>query len=117
MFAAALPAVQSKALLVIHTLVHGATIRLNEPLANDHAFARTKALSGARAIVDILVKTDVPKVGVIDPVLAVSRISRIRSGNNSTHDFGTAALDLRVSRAYCRGGTPARPRRPNAGYY
>lgn len=87
MFAAALPAVQSKALLVIHTLVHGATIRLNEPLANDHAFARTKALSGARAIVDILVKTDIPKVGVIDPVLAVSRISRIHSGNISTHDF------------------------------
>ncbi|KAF7348788.1 Zn(2)-C6 fungal-type domain-containing protein [Mycena venus] len=69
-FAAALPPVQSKAMLVIHTLAHGATIKLHEPLANDHAFARNKALTAARAIVDILVKTDVPKVGVIDPVLA-----------------------------------------------
>ncbi|KAJ7258415.1 hypothetical protein B0H12DRAFT_443877 [Mycena haematopus] len=70
LFVSALPPVQSKAMLVIHTLAHGATIRLHEPLTNNHGFARTKALSAARAIVDILVKTDVPKVGVIDPVLA-----------------------------------------------
>ncbi|KAJ6450383.1 Zn(2)-Cys(6) binuclear cluster domain-containing protein [Mycena sanguinolenta] len=69
-FVAALGPVQSKAMLVVHTLAHGATIRLHEPLANNHGFARTKALSAARAIVEILVKTDVPKVGVIDPVLA-----------------------------------------------
>ncbi|KAJ6538130.1 hypothetical protein B0H19DRAFT_1038373 [Mycena capillaripes] len=69
-FATTLPPVQSKPMLFIHTLTHGATIRLHEPLANDHAFARTKVLSAARAIVDILVKTDIPKVGVIDPVLA-----------------------------------------------
>ncbi|KAJ7805856.1 hypothetical protein B0H14DRAFT_3484631 [Mycena olivaceomarginata] len=48
----------------IHTIAHGATIKLHEPLTNDHVFARTKALSAVRAIVDILVKTDVPKVGV-----------------------------------------------------
>ncbi|KAJ7752593.1 Zn(2)-Cys(6) binuclear cluster domain-containing protein [Mycena metata] len=69
-FIAALPPVQSKDMLMIHTLAHGATIRLHEPLLKDHAFARTKALTAARGIVEILMKTDVPKVGVIDPVLA-----------------------------------------------
>ncbi|KAF8217417.1 hypothetical protein K438DRAFT_1746733 [Mycena galopus ATCC 62051] len=69
-FITALPPVQSKVALVVHTLSHGATIRLHEPLANHHTSARTKVLSAARAIVDILVKTDIPKVGVIDPVLA-----------------------------------------------
>ncbi|KAJ7679514.1 hypothetical protein DFH06DRAFT_1415732 [Mycena polygramma] len=69
-FAVALPPVQSKDMLVIHTIVHGANIRLHEPLVNDHLCARSNVLSAARAIVDILVKTDVPKLGVIDPVLA-----------------------------------------------
>ncbi|KAJ6476512.1 hypothetical protein C8R47DRAFT_1199035 [Mycena vitilis] len=69
-FAAALPPVQSKDMLVIHTIVHGANIRLHEPLVNDHLCARSSVLSAARAIVDILVKTDIPKLGVIDPVLA-----------------------------------------------
>ncbi|KAJ7155685.1 Zn(2)-Cys(6) binuclear cluster domain-containing protein [Mycena filopes] len=68
-FVGALPPVQSKHLLLVHTLAHAATIRLHEPLANEHGFARTKALAAARAIVDILMKTDVPKVGAIDPVL------------------------------------------------
>ncbi|KAJ7302798.1 hypothetical protein DFH08DRAFT_722621, partial [Mycena albidolilacea] len=69
-FAAALPPVQSKILLIVHTLAHGATIRLHEPLANNHSFARTKALSAACAISNILLKTDIPKVGVIDPVIS-----------------------------------------------
>ncbi|KAJ6482280.1 hypothetical protein C8R47DRAFT_1217936 [Mycena vitilis] len=69
-FAAALPPVQSKNMLVVHTIVHGANIRLHEPLANDHLCARSNVLSAARAIVDILVKTDIPKLGAIDPVLA-----------------------------------------------
>ncbi|KAJ6565890.1 hypothetical protein DFH09DRAFT_1363659 [Mycena vulgaris] len=69
-FTAALPAIQSKALLVVHTLAHCASIQLHNPLIKDHASARAKALASARAVVDILVKTDIPKVGLVDPVLA-----------------------------------------------
>ncbi|KAJ7754358.1 hypothetical protein DFH07DRAFT_941049 [Mycena maculata] len=69
-FVAALPTVQSKTMLVVHTLAHAATVQVHNPLAKEHAFARTKAVSAARSIVDILVKTDIPKVGLIDPVLA-----------------------------------------------
>ncbi|KAJ7106856.1 hypothetical protein C8R43DRAFT_206914 [Mycena crocata] len=74
-FAAGLPAIQSKAMLVIHTLVHVAAIQLHNPLVKDHPFARTKALSAARSVVNSLAKMDVPNVGLIDPILAVRFIS------------------------------------------
>ncbi|KAJ7082763.1 hypothetical protein C8R44DRAFT_894678 [Mycena epipterygia] len=69
-FITALPAIQSKSMLVVHTLAHVATIQLYKPLAKDHSFARRKALAAARSVVDILKNTDVPKIGLIDPVLA-----------------------------------------------
>ncbi|KAJ6582571.1 hypothetical protein DFH09DRAFT_1439378, partial [Mycena vulgaris] len=71
-FTTALPAIQSKALMVVHTLAHVASIQLHKPLVKEHGFARSKALASARSVVNILVKTDIPKVGLIDPVLAVS---------------------------------------------
>jgi hypothetical protein len=66
-----LPAIRSKRLLVVHTLCHGAMIQLHRPLARERVVSRAKQLAAARAIVNILKKTDVPKVGLIDPVLAV----------------------------------------------
>jgi hypothetical protein len=58
-------------MLVVHTLAHGATIQLHCPLATDRRTSRSKALLAARATMDILFKIDVPKVGLIDPILAV----------------------------------------------
>ncbi|KAJ7463324.1 hypothetical protein FB451DRAFT_1139690 [Mycena latifolia] len=94
-FIAALPAIQSKAMLVVHTLVHGAMIQLYNPLVEDHASARAKSLSAARAVAEILVKTDVPNVGLIDPVLAplwastclafIKEIARRRSQGAANH--------------------------------
>ncbi|KAJ7679769.1 hypothetical protein B0H17DRAFT_943858, partial [Mycena rosella] len=71
-FIAALPAVQSKQLLVVHTIARVATIQLHKPLVKDHAFARTNVLSAARSVADIISRTEFPKINVIDPVLAVS---------------------------------------------
>ncbi|KAJ6603605.1 Zn(2)-Cys(6) binuclear cluster domain-containing protein [Mycena vulgaris] len=97
-FTAALPAIQSKALMVVHTLAHVASIQLHKPLVKEHAFARTKALASARSVVDILVKTDIPKVGLIDPVLAplwastsfviISEIGRRRGQGGANHTQG-----------------------------
>ncbi|KAJ6585909.1 hypothetical protein B0H19DRAFT_1369031 [Mycena capillaripes] len=67
---AILPPVQSKVMLVIHTLCHGATIQLHGALSKEQKHSRAKQLLAARAMADILLKTDVPKVGLIDPVLA-----------------------------------------------
>ncbi|KAJ6564874.1 hypothetical protein DFH09DRAFT_1278740 [Mycena vulgaris] len=69
-FIAALPAIQSKALMMVHTLAHVASIQLHKPLVKEHAFAWTQALASACSVVDILVKTDIVKVGLIDPALA-----------------------------------------------
>lgn len=68
---ATLPPIQSKHLLVVHTVCHGATIQLHSLLEMERTVSRAKRLAAARAIVDILVKIDVPKVGLIDPILAV----------------------------------------------
>ncbi|KAJ7479242.1 hypothetical protein FB451DRAFT_1395827 [Mycena latifolia] len=97
-FNAALPAIQSKVMLVVHTLAHVATIRLYNPLSQDHASARAKSLSAARAIAEILVKTDIPKVGLIDPVLAplwtstcrvfINEITRRRTQGAANHIQG-----------------------------
>ncbi|KAJ7082306.1 hypothetical protein C8R44DRAFT_652690, partial [Mycena epipterygia] len=65
-----LPSIDSKAMLVVHTLAHGATIQLHSSFAKERMVSRAKALVAARAIVAILGKTDVPKIGLIEPVLA-----------------------------------------------
>ncbi|KAJ7434675.1 hypothetical protein FB451DRAFT_1571872 [Mycena latifolia] len=97
-FNAALPAIQSKVMLVVHTLAHVATIQLYNLLIKDHASARAKSLSAARAIAEILVKTDIPKVGLIDPVLAplwtstclvfINEIARRRGQGATNHTQG-----------------------------
>ncbi|KAJ6477932.1 Zn(2)-Cys(6) binuclear cluster domain-containing protein [Mycena vitilis] len=69
-FAATLPPIRSKHLLVAHTLCHGATVRLHGASAKIREESRVKQLLAANAIVDILRQTDVAKVGLIDPVLA-----------------------------------------------
>ncbi|KAF7358389.1 Zn(2)-C6 fungal-type domain-containing protein [Mycena venus] len=61
-FTPTLPPIQSKKMLVVHTLCHCAAIQLHDPLV--------KALAAARAVVTIISNTDIPKVGLIDPVLA-----------------------------------------------
>ncbi|KAJ7708095.1 hypothetical protein B0H17DRAFT_1191592 [Mycena rosella] len=66
----ALPSVRCKRSLVVHTLAHGATIQLHHHLAKERTASRGKALAAARAVVDIISKLDVPKIGLIDPVLA-----------------------------------------------
>ncbi|KAJ7456095.1 Zn(2)-Cys(6) binuclear cluster domain-containing protein [Mycena latifolia] len=65
-----LPPIRCKGMLVVHTLGHGATIQLHRPLAPERIASRAKVLVAARAIVDILSTIDVPKIGLIDPVLA-----------------------------------------------
>ncbi|KAJ6585756.1 hypothetical protein B0H19DRAFT_1110697 [Mycena capillaripes] len=86
-FTPTLPPIQSKKMLVVHTLCHGAVMRLHNPLVKDHVESRTKTLMAARAIVNILSKTDLPKVGIIDPVLAVSLfiLGLISCSNLSSH--------------------------------
>ncbi|KAJ7479728.1 Zn(2)-Cys(6) binuclear cluster domain-containing protein [Mycena latifolia] len=69
-FKPALPAIHCKGMLVVHMLAHGATIQLHGPRASGHIASRAKALVAARATVDILSNIDVPKIGLIDPVLA-----------------------------------------------
>lgn len=69
--AATLPPIQSKHMLLVHTICHGATIQLHSPLETVRMESHTKQLVAARAMVDILLKTDVPNMGLIDPVLAV----------------------------------------------
>ncbi|KAJ7688885.1 hypothetical protein B0H17DRAFT_1202747 [Mycena rosella] len=97
-FTAALPAIQSKAMLVVHTLAHGATIQLQKPLVREHSSARGKSLAAARAVADILLKTDVPKMGLIDPVLGplwtstcqtfINEVVRRRSQDAGSHIQG-----------------------------
>ncbi|KAF8193971.1 hypothetical protein K438DRAFT_2017608 [Mycena galopus ATCC 62051] len=67
---ASLPPIRSKRCLIVHSLCRGATIQLHHLLANERTASRAKQLLAARAMVDILRRTDVPKVGLIDPVLA-----------------------------------------------
>ncbi|KAJ7720066.1 hypothetical protein B0H14DRAFT_3628635 [Mycena olivaceomarginata] len=69
-FVAALPAVLSPALLVVHILAHLATIQLHAPLTNYHESSRTTALSAARSVYDILVQTDITHAVSFGAVLA-----------------------------------------------
>ncbi|KAJ7437288.1 hypothetical protein B0H11DRAFT_2362125 [Mycena galericulata] len=69
-FRLGLPSIQSKEMLVIHTLGHGATIQLHNALVSERMASRAKTLVASQSIVDILKQTDVPKIGLIDPVLA-----------------------------------------------
>ncbi|KAJ7105905.1 hypothetical protein C8R44DRAFT_806264 [Mycena epipterygia] len=107
-FITALPAIQSKSMLVVHTLAHVATIQLHKPLAKDHSFARRKALAAARSVVDILKNTDVPKVGLIDPVLAplwtsaclvlITEVARRRTEAGGDHSRGlTEGLNIIIA--------------------
>ncbi|KAF8206876.1 hypothetical protein K438DRAFT_1963185 [Mycena galopus ATCC 62051] len=68
-FTPTLPTIHSKKMHVVHMLVRGATIQLHDPLVRSVG-SRTKTLVAARAVVDILAHTDIPKMGYIDPVLA-----------------------------------------------
>ena len=58
-------------MFVIHNLCHGATIQLHHPFAEERMPSCLKALAAARAIAHILKRTDVPKLGLVDPILAV----------------------------------------------
>jgi hypothetical protein len=89
-----LPQIQSKRMLVVHTLCH---VQLHRPLTSERTAPRAKQLVPARAIVDILRKVDVPKVGLIDAVLAVNQ----SVGNNmlglSMVCFTVALCSSRIS--------------------
>ncbi|KAJ7673664.1 hypothetical protein DFH06DRAFT_1172987 [Mycena polygramma] len=104
-FAATLPPIRSKRLLVAHTLCHGATVRLHGASTKTHEGSRAKQLLAANAIVDILRQTDVAKVGLIDPVLAplwtsaclvfISEIGQLRDRRDLTqHQVLTESLDI-----------------------
>ncbi|KAJ6626245.1 hypothetical protein B0H10DRAFT_1999436 [Mycena sp. CBHHK59/15] len=69
-FKAILPPVQSKYILVVHSLSNVATIQLHDPFVSQNMFSRNKTLSAARFIADLLTKVDVQNLGHIDPVLA-----------------------------------------------
>ncbi|KAJ7641012.1 hypothetical protein FB45DRAFT_1124327 [Roridomyces roridus] len=76
-FKAALPPVQSKAMMVVHMLAHVCTIQLHTSslAANMDSLSplwgRNKALAAARGVVDVLANVDVPRLGAVDPVLAI----------------------------------------------
>ncbi|KAJ7921352.1 hypothetical protein B0H13DRAFT_2416594 [Mycena leptocephala] len=113
---ATLPPIQSKHLLVVHTVCHGATIQLHSLLEKERTVSRAKRLAAARAIVDILVKIDVPKVGLIDPILAplwtsaclvfISSIARQRNGGNQakvlTESLNILIAAMEVFAPHCR---------------
>ncbi|KAJ6600172.1 hypothetical protein B0H10DRAFT_2196410 [Mycena sp. CBHHK59/15] len=69
-FKAILPPVQSKYILVVHSLSNVATIQLHNPFVNQNMFSHNKTLSAARSIVDLLTKVNVQNIGLINPVLA-----------------------------------------------
>ncbi|KAJ7433692.1 hypothetical protein B0H11DRAFT_1939284 [Mycena galericulata] len=64
------PAVDSKIMMIVHIVAHVSTIRLHH--SPGHTFGGNKALSAARSVVGILVATNIPGLGVVDPILAVS---------------------------------------------
>ncbi|KAF7341875.1 Zn(2)-C6 fungal-type domain-containing protein [Mycena sanguinolenta] len=68
---ASLPPIRSKRMLVVHSLCHGATIQLHRPFAKERMCSFLKALAAARVIVHTITRTDVPKLGLVDPVLAL----------------------------------------------
>ncbi|KAJ7114453.1 hypothetical protein C8R44DRAFT_881292 [Mycena epipterygia] len=70
-FNPSLPSINCKAMLVVHTLAHGAMIQLHSPFAKESMASRAKTLAAARSIAAILAQTDVPNVELIDPVLAL----------------------------------------------
>ncbi|CAK5271706.1 unnamed protein product [Mycena citricolor] len=96
-FGSTLPPVQSRDGLVIHTLVYSATIKLFEALSDRHSQARGRVLAATRSIVELLVKADLPQLGVIDPILAplwasaaqviVSEITRRRAESGDTQSL------------------------------
>jgi hypothetical protein len=64
-------------MLVVHTLAHCATIQLHDPLVNTCVGSRISTLIAARAVVDIIVQTDIPQLGLIDPVIAVGLFNQL----------------------------------------
>ncbi|KAJ7123930.1 hypothetical protein C8R43DRAFT_1135728, partial [Mycena crocata] len=102
-FKATLPPIQHKQMLVVHMLCHGATIQLHNALGKDRPVSRNKTLAAARAMADILLQTDVPKVGLLDPILAplwtsaclvfIADIARQR-GSSSLVDRLTGSLNV-----------------------
>ncbi|KAF7355876.1 Zn(2)-C6 fungal-type domain-containing protein [Mycena venus] len=117
---ATLPPIQSKYMLVVHTLCHGAVIQLHRPLTSERTTSRAKQLVAARAMVDILKKIDVPRLGLIDPVLAVrlplwtsaclvfiSDIIALRGRNPGmvkalTDSLGVVIAAMQIFAPYCR---------------
>ncbi|KAJ7167001.1 hypothetical protein C8R46DRAFT_1219378 [Mycena filopes] len=65
-----LPPVQSRRMLVVHMLCHGATIQLHNSMTKEYLASRARCLVAARAVVDILLKTAILELGVLDPILA-----------------------------------------------
>ncbi|KAJ7921427.1 hypothetical protein B0H13DRAFT_154919 [Mycena leptocephala] len=115
--AATLPPIQSKHMLLVHTICHGATIQLHSPLETVRMESHTKQLVAARAMVDILLKTDVPNMGLIDPVLAplwtsaclvfISNIARQQNQDGNQLKALTESLNIVIAAMeffapYCR---------------
>ncbi|KAK7036191.1 Zn(2)-C6 fungal-type domain-containing protein [Favolaschia claudopus] len=93
-FIRALPSIDSKRMFVVHNLAYGAVMQLNEPLMLVNPTSFTKILLAARAIVSVLAGTDIPNVGLIDPILApvwttasLAFVTEIeRRGNHDAND-------------------------------
>ncbi|KAJ7328715.1 hypothetical protein DFH08DRAFT_1023010 [Mycena albidolilacea] len=64
-----IPTVQSRKMLVIHSLVHVATIQLHNPFIADNDASRFRVLGSARAIVTDLVQAPVNEFVYIDPIM------------------------------------------------
>ncbi|KAJ7026641.1 hypothetical protein C8F04DRAFT_106341 [Mycena alexandri] len=110
--------VQSKRMFVVHTLCHGATIQLHNSMTKERVASRARCLVAARAVVDILLNTDMPKIGVLDPVLAplwtsvcmvfLTEIARQSNGNGGrapsvlTESLDIVVAAMQFSAAHCR---------------
>ncbi|KAJ7321083.1 hypothetical protein DFH08DRAFT_385796, partial [Mycena albidolilacea] len=102
-FIPTLPPVQSQRMLAVHTLVHCATIQLHDPLATVSVSSRTRTLVAARAVADLLARTDIVKLGLpIDTVIAplwtttcLVFIAEIDRRRNAEGQNNTAVGDLK----------------------
>lgn len=79
-----IPTVQSRKMLVIHSLVHVATIQLHNPFIAENDASRFRVLGSARAIVTDLVQAPVNEFVYIDPIMGVrpsATCHRLRTAN------------------------------------
>lgn len=61
-------------LLLIHTLIHGASIQLHNRFFLKDDISRAKCLAAARSVVQVLDVGNIQKYHSIDPVIGVSRL-------------------------------------------